>query len=411
MTERDDLPPGYKRTEVGVIPEDWEISDLGNCAEIIMGQSPPGSSYNRSGFGCPLINGPTEFTKIFPIKIQWTTKPVKFSKSGDLLICVRGSSTGRTNYADDKFSIGRGVAAIRAIGSNKQHYLNYQIISCVSNILTSATGSTFPSIDCSSLRKILIPLPSPPEQHTIAAALSDADGLIGALDALISKKRDMKQAAMQQLLTGRTRLPGFEGNNGYKETELGLIPEDWNVEKLGGIAPLQRGFDLPSTWVRVGPYPVVYSNGIINYHKDHMVRGPGVITGRSGTIGKVHFIQDDYWPHNTTLWVTSFCGNNPNFIFYLYDYIDLTRFVSGSGVPTLNRNDVHQYVIGYPSFKEQTAIATVLSEMDAEIAAIECRRDKVKEIKQGMMQQLLTGKVRLVSPEEMGEHNNNMVQA
>ena len=128
------------------------------------------------------------------------------------------------------------------------------------------------------------------------------------------------------------------------------------------------------------------------------MKGPGVVTGRSGTIGKVHFIEKDYWPHNTALWVTSFCGNNPKFIYYFYTHIDLTRFLSGSGVPTLNRNDVHQYLASYPPLPEQRAIATVLSDMDAEIAALECRRDKTRAIKQGMMQQLLTGRVRLVRP-------------
>lgn len=93
--------------------DEWKTSFLGDCGEVIMGQSPPGSSYNRTGNGSPLINGPTEFTDRHPIKIQWTTQPARFCTTGDLLICVRGSSTGRTNYADDTYAIGRGVAAIR----------------------------------------------------------------------------------------------------------------------------------------------------------------------------------------------------------------------------------------------------------------------------------------------------------
>lgn len=130
-----------------------------------------------------------------------------------------------------------------------------------------------------------------------------------------------------------------------------------------------------------------------------MAQGPGVVTGRSGTIGKVHFIEKAYWPHNTSLWVTSFCGNDPKFIYYFYTHLDLTRFLSGSGVPTLNRNDVHQHLAPCPSFPEQRAIATVLSDMDTEIAVLERRRDKTRAIKQGMMQQLLTGRVRLVESE------------
>ena len=146
-----DVKTGYKQTGVGVIPEDWLVSCLGDCGEVIMGQSPPGSSYNRAGIGSPLINGPTEFTERNPIKIQWTTQPARFCKAGDLLICVRGSSTGRTNYANDSYAIGRGVAAIRARDHNVTEYLSYQVIAGVSDILAAAKGSTFPSVDGASL--------------------------------------------------------------------------------------------------------------------------------------------------------------------------------------------------------------------------------------------------------------------
>ena len=382
----EEVPVGYKQTEVGVIPTDWIVTRLGGCGEIIMGQSPPGTSYNQSGVGSPLINGPTEFTELHPVKVQWTTQPARFCKPGDLLICVRGSSTGRTNYADEIYAIGRGVAAIRAKADNDTQYLSYQVISGVSDLLAAATGSTFPSVDGASFRKILVLLPSPAEQRAIAETLSDVDGLLAALEVLIAKKRAVKQAAMQQLLTGKTRLPGFSG--------------EWETKRLGEIAPLQRGFDLPTSQIQPGSYAVVYSNGVLQHHERAMVKGPGVVTGRSGTIGKVHFIEKDYWPHNTALWVTSFRENDPKFIYYLYTHINLVQFLSGSGVPTLNRNDVHQHLVACPPHPEQRAIAAVLSDMDAEIAALERRRDKTRTVKQGMMQQLLTGRVRLVESEQ-----------
>ena len=351
-----------------------------------MGQSPPGTSYNRSGVGSPLINGPTEFTELHPVKVQWTTQPARFCKPGDLLICVRGSSTGRTNYADEIYAIGRGVAAIRANADNDTQYLSYQVISGVSDLLAAATGSTFPSVDGASFRKILVLLPSPDEQRAIAEALSDVDGLLTALEALIAKKRAIKQAAMQQLLTGKSRLLGFSGA--------------WETKRLGEIAPLQRGFDLPTSQIQPGSYAVVYSNGVLQHHERAMVKGPGVVTGRSGTIGKVHFIEKDYWPHNTALWVTSFRENDPKFIYYLYTHINLVQFLSGSGVPTLNRNDVHQHLVACPPLPEQRAITTILSDMDAGVAALERRRAKTRAVKQGMMQQLLTGRVRLVKSKQ-----------
>ncbi|HJH31035.1 MAG TPA: restriction endonuclease subunit S [Methanosarcinaceae archaeon] len=183
---------------------------------------------------------------------------------------------------------------------------------------------------------------------------------------------------------------------GYKMSEVGVIPEDWDVKKIENIAPLQRGFDLPNNELENGEYPVVYSNGIVNYHCTYKVKAPGVVTGRSGTIGKVTFVEADYWPHNTSLWVTDFKGNDPKYIYYLYLKINLERFGTGSGVPTLNRNDVHSFKIFFPpTIEEQQAIASALSDMDALIAALGQLITKKRNIKQGAMQQLLTGEKRL----------------
>jgi len=188
----------------------------------------------------------------------------------------------------------------------------------------------------------------------------------------------------------------MEIQEGFKQTEVGVIPSDWGIKKLKDIAPLQRGFDLPNSKLINGKYPVVYSNGIINYHNKYQAKGPGVVTGRSGTIGKVHYIQDNYWPHNTSLWVTDFKNNNPLFIYYLYLCIKIDRFSSGSGVPTLNRNDVHDYKVAIPTKAEQTAIARALNDADALITQLEKLIAKKRAIKQGVMQELLTGKKRLM---------------
>ena len=178
----------------------------------------------------------------------------------------------------------------------------------------------------------------------------------------------------------------------YKQTEVGLIPEEWEVKFIKQVAPLQRGFDLPTKDIKTGPFPVVYSNGIVNYHNDFKVKKPGVVTGRSGTIGKITFVEKDYWPHNTSLWVTNFFDNDPKFVFYLFNNLRIERFASGSGVPTLNRNDVHDFKIPLPPLPEQTAIASALSDMDALIAQTEKLIEKKKAIKQGVMQDLLKPK-------------------
>ena len=164
----------------------------------------------------------------------------------------------------------------------------------------------------------------------------------------------------------------------------------WIQKKLEEVAPLQRGFDLPSDLIRPGNIPIVYSNGIQKYHEVGMATAPGLVTGRSGTIGKLHFIESgDYWPHNTSLWVTSFNGNVPRFVFYLYDSIGMSRFSSGSGVPTLNRNDVHAFGVSIPSSSaEQQKVADCLSSLDELIAAQARKVDVLKTHKKGLMQQL-----------------------
>lgn len=183
---------------------------------------------------------------------------------------------------------------------------------------------------------------------------------------------------------------------GYKASELGMIPQDWEIRRIGDFAPLQRGFDLPNSEIQSGDYPVVYSNGIGNYHNCYTVKSPCIATGRSGTLGKVHYVEQDCWVHNTSLWVTKFDNCEPKFIYFLFQKIGFERFASGSGVPTLNRNDAHEFKIALPkSTAEQTAIATVLSDTDALISSLQTLIAKKQAIKLSAMQNLLSGKIRL----------------
>ncbi len=174
--------------------------------------------------------------------------------------------------------------------------------------------------------------------------------------------------------TPKVRFPGFN--------------DDWEEKKCKDIAPLQRGFDLPVSNMIEGKYPVVMSNGIGGYHNEYKVKGPGVITGRSGTIGKLQYIDTDYWPHNTSLWVTDFKGNYPKFVFYLYQKLNLSKFGTGSGVPTLNRNDVHDTLIHIPSHDEQKKISMCLDNLDHLITLHQRKLEKLKEYKKGMLQKM-----------------------
>lgn len=162
----------------------------------------------------------------------------------------------------------------------------------------------------------------------------------------------------------------------------------WEQRKVKNVAPLQRGFDLPATQMKDGDYPVVMSNGVGGYHSKFKVKGPGVITGRSGTIGRLHYIEGDYWPHNTSLWVTDFKGNYPKFIYHLYQKLDLSRFGSGSGVPTLNRNDVHDALVEIPQTHEQQRIAEWFDCLDHLITLQQHKYSQLCNIKKSMLERM-----------------------
>jgi len=180
------------------------------------------------------------------------------------------------------------------------------------------------------------------------------------------------------------------------------MSQDWKSDALGNVATLQRGFDLPARLRKPGAYPIVTSSGIEQFHAEAKVKGPGVVTGRYGTIGKVFFVREDFWPLNTTLYVRDFHENDPQFVSYLLRTIDFEEHSGKTGVPGVNRNDLHEITIFMPqTCAEQEGIAGALSDADALIESIEQLLAKKRQLKQGAMQELLTGNKRL--PGSTGE--------
>lgn len=150
----------------------------------------------------------------------------------------------------------------------------------------------------------------------------------------------------------------------------------WELKTLGEVATLQRGFDLPTQDRVSGEFPIVSSSGIIDAHHKGNVRGPGVVTGRSGSIGNVFFVEEDFWPLNTVLYVKDFHGNDPRFVFHLLSHFDLKRFATGTGVPTLNRNFVHDELVNIPPLPEQQRIVGILDEAFEGIATAKANAEK-----------------------------------
>ncbi len=384
------MKPQYKQTEVGVIPEDWEVTTIGDVCTFSGGSQPP-----RFAFKFVPTKGYVRLIQIRDYKSNEfaTYIPVSLARkrcdADDIMI-------GR--YGPPVFQILRGiegaynVALIKTIPSNKvdrEFFYNvlkqeslFQLIDGLSRRTSGQTGVEMPA-----LKSYGLPLPPLPEQRAIATALSDVDALLAALDRLIAKKRDLKQAAMQQLLTGQTRLQGFTG--------------EWEVKRLGEVASISKGTQLHSSETDEGGKFAHLNGGITpsSYtHKSNTEANTIAISEGGNSCGFVQFMTEPYW-----------CGGHcysviPNGVdnHFLYHALKgqqsaIMGLRVGSGLPNVQKSGLLDFKIKIPSIHpEQTAIATVLTEMDGELAALEQRWEKTRALKQAMMQELLTGRTRLI---------------
>ena len=226
------------------------------------------------------------------------------------------------------------------------------------------TGIKVLSLSKSCLANTLIQYPPKKEQQQIVAALDSVQRHITSLQALVAKYDAVKKATVNLLLKAKV---------------------GWRKVKVKDFCPLQRGFDLPKRLRREGKYPLVCSNGVVDRIDTALQKAPGVVTGRSGTIGSVHYVTEDYWPHNTTLWVTKFIDADPMFVYHLLSNMNLTSFSGGSGVPTLNRNNIHETIISVPTIHKQREIAAQISAIDNMIKICHAQLAKAQSLKHGMM--------------------------
>ena len=225
-----------------------------------------------------------------------------------------------------------------------------------SDIESLLVGGGRAKLNAETLMSIEFRLPCLQEQYRIGEYLTQLDHLITLHQRKFEKLTNVKKSMLEKMFP--------KNGSSYPEIRFKGFTDPWEQRKCKDVAPLQRGFDLPTSQMVEGKFPVVMSNGVGGYHNEYKVKGPGVITGRSGTIGKLQYIESDYWPHNTALWVTNFKDNYPKFIFYLYQNLDLSKFGTGSGVPTLNRNDVHDTLVCVPDFDEQKKISAYFDCLD-----------------------------------------------
>ncbi|CAJ1770167.1 hypothetical protein OPFLODJI_00502 [Aeromonas hydrophila] len=435
------IPAGYKQTEVGVIPEDWKVKSGEEITVLIgKGASPrwQGFSYTSDGMlfvtsenvrdGYLDISEP----KYLPLEFHEKLKRSQL-QIGDILINLVGASIGRSCYIDIELgeaNINQAVSVFRLSDEYNARFISCYFSSsiCIGRILDMQVDAARPNISLGDLRRFLIPLPPSAEQTAIANVLSDSDAVIDALEQLIAKKQAIKTATMQQLLTGRTRLPAFaqrpDGTpKGYKPSELGEIPEDWAVCEMGALGFTYGGLtgkskkDFGHGNGLYVPFTNVMANIIVDIAKlekvhvaenqNDVINGDLLFNGSSETPEEVCFCS--LVNHDVSgLYLNSFCFGFrrkdgaqyiPIYLSYWFRSSIGRKAVSimaqGSTRYNISKKQFLQLSITLPSIEEQTAIATILSDMDNELQALTQKLEKARALKQGMMQQLLTGRIRL----------------
>jgi len=406
-------------TELGEIPEAWEVGRLGEISKITMGQSPIGNSYNSIGEGIPLLNGPTEFTNKYPIPKQWTTKPTKLCSKKDILFCVRGSSTGRMNIANDKYCIGRGLASIRGKEEySKIDFIYQTMIFNIDSILSSCEGSTFPNISRDKLNNLIIAVPPLGEQKKISLILHSVDEKIENTDNLIEKTKELKRGLMQMLLTKGIIQERF------KETEIGKIPEEWKVKRIGeisklitkGTTPSTMGFDFVKdgiNYIRAGNINQTgnfegeflkisdecnekLSRSIIK-ENDILVSIVGFYLGKTALVSSNEALANT----NQNLAIVRIINSN-----YCNGYIKrifesnlfkkyIRKNLTEGAQPSLSLKQIGDFKIPIPKKEEQQKISLILSTIDDKIEQYEIKKEKLQDLKKGLIQKLLTGKIRV----------------
>jgi len=243
---------------------------------------------------------------------------------------------------------------------------------------------------------LTIPLPPLSEQKAIAHLLRTVQDAREKTEAVIEAAKTLKKSMMQYLFTyGPVPIDEAE-QLPLKETEVGMVPEDWDLKKFIDFVSLQRGKDLPIDKFENGSIPVVGATKILGYHNVAILKGPGVTVVRSGSsAGKPQYIEQDFWPHNVVLYIKNFHGNYEKFVYYYLDFLKLERFKSGVAVPTLNKNILNNIIIPVPAKKQQEIIAQIIDSIENKITIEVSRKAALDQLFQTLLNDLMTAKIRV----------------
>ena len=395
---------GYKRTEVGVVPEDWELEFVENLAHLSTGGRNTQDHVDDGQYP-------------FFVRSQTVERINSYSFDGEAVLTAGdGVGTGKVfHYVNGKFDMHQRVYRISDFSSRINGYFFYLYFSghFYGRIMQMTAKSSVDSVRREMIARMLIPFPPTlAEQEAIAGVLSDADTLIESLEQLLTKKRQIKKGSMQELLTGKTRLLGFSG--------------EWEVIRLGdesdlitkGTTPTSLGRNFIKQGINFVKVESLTEDGTIlpemlaavdeeTHHllKRSQLRKNDILFSIAGALGRTAIVNAALLPANTNQALAIIrlkpqsCLRHSFILKYLSGPQILT-YITAINVQAAQANlsleDIRSFEVPAPSAAEQTAIGTILSDMDAEIAALEAKLSKARQLKQGMMQELLTGRIRLI---------------
>ena len=304
-----------------------------------------------------------------------------FNREDRLVIARFGMSEECTRFVAGKFYLNdSGLTVSPKNGAMHQRFLDYQILALNDDIYALGKGTAQKNLDVPVFRTLPLFVPE---------SLAEQQRIVGLLDEAFEGLATAKANAEKNLQNASAL---FESHLQSVFTQRG---PGWVETTIGDQLTLQRGFDITKGQQNTGEVPVVSSGGIKSYHDKAMAKGPGVVIGRKGTLGKVFYLESDYWPHDTTLWVKDFKGNSPRFVYYLFAGLDVKKLDSGAANPALNRNQVHPIEVTWPHVAKQKALVETLDSLEEQTQRLDRIYERkvaaLEALKKSLLHQAFTG--------------------
>lgn len=383
----------YKETELGLIPNEWKLIELGNHVDIKSGQSPTKFDICKDGLYPFFKVNDMNYSKKYLItsKESFNNENIKLFKKGMVVFPKRGASifTNKINILGVDAYFDTNIMGLICHRELKNQYLFYSLM--YRGLSKLADTTSIPQINNKHIIPFKIALPPLPEQKKTILILSAMDNHIDEVEGMIEDLKELKKGLMQKLLT-----EGI-GHTEFKDSPVGRIPAEWEVKKLGEIFNLSSGKFLSAKNMIEGSYNVFGGNGISGKHNEYLFNDRKILIGRVGAkCGCVHLTSEKSWITDNALYISDSKINFfEDYMIYLLKWLDLNKYANQNAQPVISGKKIYSIIVAFPSLKEQKKIAEILSSADERIEIYKTEKEDLKELKKGLMQQLLTGKTRV----------------